>query len=409
MKRRATAFLLVAVAVYVASVWLEPQYRWLAYVAAAAEAGIIGALADWFAVVALFQHPLNIRAIPHTNIIARNKDRLARQIGEFIQREFLSPHVVAAKVRDFNPARRLAQWLVRPASAEAIAGYLRRGIAYSLVAFDDARVRHFLYEAIGKNVQDIDLARVAAAILDMLTHGNRHHVLFDAALAATDAVLAREDTRRFIADELARQFWLLKISQRMGWKLSEATAARLVDTCTNLLEEVREDKEHDLRRRFDDAVTRFVERLKSDPELRMKVEELKHEVFDSEAVRRYLEALWTALHAWLQADVHENDSVIHAQAVVLVGFLGQKLYADEAVQAFINEQIVEAAPPFVERYRAHIGRFIEEQIHSWTSEKLVLEFERAIGPDLQYIRINGTVVGATVGLGIYSLTQMLIS
>ena len=127
MKRRATAFLLVAVAVYVASVWLEPQYRWLAYVAAAAEAGIIGALADWFAVVALFQHPLNIRAIPHTNIIARNKDRLARQIGEFIQREFLSPHVVAAKVRDFNPARRLAQWLVRPASAEAIAGYLRRG------------------------------------------------------------------------------------------------------------------------------------------------------------------------------------------------------------------------------------------------------------------------------------------
>jgi uncharacterized membrane-anchored protein YjiN (DUF445 family) len=409
MKRRATAFLLIAVAVYVAAVWLEPQFRWLAYVAAAAEAGIIGGLADWFAVVALFQHPLNIRAIPHTNIIALNKDRLAQQIGEFIQREFLSPSAVADKISQFNPAQRFAQWLVRPESAEAIAGYLRHIVAYSLVAFDDARVRHFLYEAVGKNIQDFDLARVAAAVLDMLTHDNRHHVLFDAALATADAVLAREDTRRFIADELARQFWLLKISQRMGWNLSGATAAKLVDTCTNLLKEVREDKEHDLRRRFDEAMTKFVARLQSDPELREKVEQLKHEVLDSEAVRHYLEALWDALHGWLQADVRRDDSVIHAQSVMLVGFVGQKLYEDEAVQGFINEQILIEAPAFVEGYRTHIGRFIEEQIHSWTSEKLVLEFERAIGPDLQYIRINGTVVGATVGLGIYSLTQLLIS
>ena len=143
--------------------------------------------------------------------------------------------------------------------------------------------------------------------------------------------------------------------------------------------------------------------------LREKVEQLKHEVLDSEAVRHYLEALWDALHGWLQADVRRDDSVIHAQSVMLVGFVGQKLYDDEAVQGFINEQILIEAPAFVEGYRTHIGRFIEEQIHSWTSEKLVLEFERAIGPDLQYIRINGTVVGATVGLGIYSLTQLLIS
>jgi uncharacterized membrane-anchored protein YjiN (DUF445 family) len=409
MKRRATALLLLAVAVYIAAVWLQPQFPGFAYVAAAAEAGIIGALADWFAVVALFQHPFNIRAIPHTNIIARNKDRLAQQIGEFIQREFLSPDVVNGKISDFNPARRLAQWLVRPRNAEAIAGYATRAVAYSLVAFDDARVRHFLYEAVGRNIEEFDLARVAAAVLDMLTHDNRHHVLFDAALAAAYAVMAREDTRRFIADELARQFWLLKISQRMGWNLSEATASRLVDTCTNLLNEVREDKEHDLRRRFDEAMTRFVGRLENDPELRMKVEQLKHEVLDSRAVRRYLEALWDALHGWLQADVRREDSVFHAQAVVLVGFLGQKLDQDLDVQSFINEQILKEAPPFIERYRTHIGRFIEDQIHSWTTEKLVLEFERAIGPDLQYIRINGTVVGATVGLIIYTLTQLLIS
>jgi uncharacterized membrane-anchored protein YjiN (DUF445 family) len=409
MKARATALLAAVVVVYVVAVSLRARYPWLAYVAAAAEAGIIGALADWFAVVALFQHPFNLRAIPHTNIIARNKDRLARQIGEFIQHEFLSPEVVTAKVRDFNPARRLADWLTRPETGHTIAGYARRLVAYSLVALDDVRVRHFLYDAVGKNVREIDVARLAALVLDLLTHEKRHHVLFDAALAAADTVLAREETRRFIAEELARQFWVLKISQRMGWKLSDATATKLVDTCTNLLAEVRSDPEHDLRQRFDTAMASFVERLRNDPALRGRVEKLKCEVLDSAAVRRYVEALWTELRAWLQSDVEKADSVIHAQAVVLVGFLGRKLNDDHAVQAFINEQIVEEAPPFVRRYREAIGHFIEEQIHSWTTEKLVIEFERAIGPDLQYIRINGTVVGAAVGLSIYSLTELVLA
>ncbi len=322
MKTRATALLVAVIAVYIVSVALRARYPWLAYVAAAAEAGIIGALADWFAVVALFQHPFNIRAIPHTNIIARNKDRLARQIGEFIQHEFLSPEVVTAKVRDFNPARRLADWLTRPENGETIAHYARRLIAYGLIALDDERVRHFLYDAVGKNLREIDLSRLAALVLDLLTHEKRHHVLFDAALAAADTVLSREETRRFVADELARQFWVLKISQRMGWKLSDATATKLVDTCTNLLTEVRNDPDHDLRQRFDAAMATFVSRLRNDPELRSKVEELKLEFLDSAAVRRYVEVLWAELHAWLQADVERSDSVIHAQAVGTRGFPG---------------------------------------------------------------------------------------
>ena len=142
-------------------------------------------------------------------------------------------------------------------------------------------MRHFLYDAVGKNVREIDVARLAAHVLELLTHEKRHHVLFDAALAAADGVLAREDTRRFIADELARQFWLLKISRRMGWKLSDATAAKLVDTCrTNLLKEVKNDPQHDLRRRFDVAMRTFVSRLKHDAAMRDRVEQLKRELLD---------------------------------------------------------------------------------------------------------------------------------
>jgi uncharacterized membrane-anchored protein YjiN (DUF445 family) len=262
---------------------------------------------------------------------------------------------------------------------------------------------------VGKNIREIDIARLAAPVLELLTREKRHHVLFDAAIDAANGVLAREDARRFIADELARRFLLLKISQRMGWKLSEATAAQLVDTCTNLLAEVKNDPQHDLRRRFDAAMATFVSRLRDDASLRARIEELKCELLDSAAVRRYVEALWAELRAWVQSDVDKDDSVIHAQAVALVRFLGRKLDEDHEVQAFINEQIIEEAPPFVRRYRESIGHFIEEQIHSWTTEKLVIEFERAIGPDLQYIRINGTVVGAAVGLAIHSVTEFVLA
>ncbi|MGZ9005524.1 MAG: DUF445 domain-containing protein [Burkholderiales bacterium] len=408
MKRRATALLLVVIMVYIASVSFAADVAWLSYVAAAAEAGIVGALADWFAVVALFHHPLHISAIPHTNIIPRNKGRLAQQTGEFIQREFLSPELVTVRIRDFNPARRLAEWLFKADNVDRIAAYIRYVVAYSLNALDDPRVRHFLYEAIGKNLRQVDFARLAAIGLDILTHEKRHHVLLDALLSAADEVLARDSTRRFIADELARQFWLIKISQKMGWNLSETTAAKIVDVCVNLLSEVRNDKEHELRRRFDTSIGGLVLRLQNDEPLRSRLQRLIHEALDSSALHRYAETLWTELHAWVQSDVQKENSLIQSQAAAIVRFFGQKLHDDEAVQDWINEQIIEQAPIFIQRYRRDIGRFIEDQINSWTSEKLVGEFERAIGPDLQYIRINGTVVGAAVGLAIYVLTDVFL-
>src|SRR4051812_42651365 len=144
MKRRATALLLFVVALYVVAVALQPHFGWLAYVAAGAEAGIVGALADWFAVVALFHHPLNLKIIPHTNIISRNRQRFAQQLGEFIQREFLAPQTVVMRIRQFNPALRLAEWLFKPANVDRLATYATKTLLYAVSALDDARVRHFL-------------------------------------------------------------------------------------------------------------------------------------------------------------------------------------------------------------------------------------------------------------------------
>jgi uncharacterized membrane-anchored protein YjiN (DUF445 family) len=169
---------------------------------------------------------------------------------------------------------------------------------------------------------------------------------------------------------------------------------------------VRSDPGHELRRRFDDATAGFIARLRGDPELRRKVESVKHEALEGGALRRYLHALWHEVHAWAVADVEAEHSTIHRHVSSAVRFVSARLQEDKDVQAWINEQILAEAPALILRYRADIGQFIEDQVNSWTSDKLVNEIERAIGPDLQFIRINGTVVGACTGLAIHTLTRL---
>jgi uncharacterized membrane-anchored protein YjiN (DUF445 family) len=406
MKRRATALLVLVILIYVVAVIFRSATTWLSYVAAAAEAGIVGALADWFAVVALFHHPLNIRAIPHTNIISRNKERIAEQLGEFIQREFLSPDLLVSRISEFNPARRLSEWLFREANVDRIAEYAASFIRYIVEALEDPRFAHFLHEAVSKTVRGIDLAGMAGALLDIVTEDHRHHVLLDAVLTGAQDVLARAETKQYIATELVRHFWLLKLSQRVSPSLSRQAAERIVTFAANVIEEVKADPEHELRQRFDDAAASFIGRVKSDPDLRERIETFKQKALESDAFRGYVDNLRQHARAWVSMDLQKReDSAIRRQAAAAVRFLGRQLHEDEAVQDWINEQILAEAPALVRRYRSKIGNFVEQQVNSWTNQKLVNEFERAIGPDLQYIRINGTVVGACAGLAIYTLTQ----
>jgi uncharacterized membrane-anchored protein YjiN (DUF445 family) len=406
MKHCATALLVAAVLVYLAAIAFEPEFPWLSWVAAAAEAGIVGALADWFAVVALFHHPLNLRIIPHTNIVSRNKGRIAEQLALFIQREFLAPELIVSRLRALNPAGRLTGWLMREENVNRIADYATDLLGYSLKAVEDTRVKNFLQEAAGEGLREFELAPILAAVLEALTQDRRHHLLLDAALATADDVLSRVETRTYIADELVRHFWILRLSKLMTLKLSDRTAEKIVGVVSEVLSGVRNDPEHELRRRFDEATAGFIDRLRNDLALREQIEGVKREALEGGALRRYLEALWKELHAWAIADIGRDDSAIHAHICSGVRFIAARLHHDHDVQAWINEQILKEAPGLVLRYRADIGRFVEDQVNSWTSDKLVDEIERAIGPDLQFIRINGTLVGACVGLALHALTRL---
>jgi uncharacterized membrane-anchored protein YjiN (DUF445 family) len=363
---------------------------------------MIGAIADWFAVVALFHHPLNLRFIPHTAILPRNKARIAEGLSQFIQQNFLSSAAVVARVAAFRPAHTLCRWLLKRENAEILSGYATRLLTYALEAVEDERVRAFLGRALAARLRNADVASAAAQLLDVLTQNERHHALLDEALAGLDDLLHREDVRRFIAEEVRKSSpaLLRVINQVLDLKLDERAALKIVDVALKKVSEVRHDREHELRARFDGFVRRFIERLKTDPETREKIHQLRDDALDSPALAGYVGSLWDEFRAWLPGGMRER-------LPGLIVELGEKLDADPAIRGWIDEQILSALPSLVEEHRAKFGRFIEDQILSWQEEKLVAELERHIGPDLQYIRINGTVVGALAGLAIAALTQLL--
>jgi uncharacterized membrane-anchored protein YjiN (DUF445 family) len=399
----ATGLLLAAAAVYALATWLEPRHPWLFYVGATAEAAMIGAIADWFAVTALFRHPLGLRFIPHTAVIPRNKARIAAGLSAFIQQNFLSAEAVVARIAQFRPGRTLCGWLAQPRNAEMLGSYFERLLAYVLGAVDDRRVRAFLLRNVSQALRRADVASALAQVLDVLTENRRHHALLDEALAGLDELLGREETRRFIAGEVAGSAPLLKyLSDLFQLRLDEKAALRIVDVALRKISEVREDRGHELRRRFDAFVERFVQRLKQDPATRERVHRARDEVLDSPALAAYLGGLWQELREWLLAE----HSTVREKSALAVRQFGEMLQADASIQQWIDEQILAAVPPLVEEHRAKIGRFIEDQTNAWQETRLVEELERHVGADLQYIRINGTVVGGLVGLTLALITRL---
>ena len=397
----ATGLLVLAAIVYVVSEKLDYYY-----LSAFSEAAMVGALADWFAVVALFRRPLDL-PIPHTAIIPRNKGRIARGLSEFIQQNFLSSAAVVRRIAEFRPADTLCRWLLKAQNVDTVADYATRFVAYALTAVDDERVRRFLQRNVTGLLRNADVASAAAQILDILTENKRHHALLDAALNALDDLLAKEGTRRYIAVEVGKSAPLLKrISDWFQLQLDERAALKIAEAAIAKVHEVREDREHELRRRFDEFVAGFIASLKNDASLREKVEAVCNEILENPALGDYIGGLWQEFRVWLGADLQRASSVTRQRVAGMVRAFGERLEADREIRQWIDEQILTAIPPLVDEHRAKIGRFIEDQINDWQEKKLVDELERHIGPDLQYIRVNGTLVGGLAGLAIAALTQL---
>ena len=408
-KRFALACLLGSAVLFVAAS-LAPPSLWTALLRAMAEAAMVGALADWFAVTALFRRiPLPFLA-RHTAIIPRNKDRIADNLAVFVEEKFLSPQSLAGLVRRHDPAQRLSAWMAAPENAARLGGYMAQAVAGVLTLTDDRRIQAFVREALQAALGKLDLSRSLASILDTLTLDGRHQQLLDRAIVALAELLNREQTRAFIAERmvewLQREYPKIEKLLPSNW-IGEKSADTLADILDKLLTGIAEDPQHSLRQAFDRQLAGFVARLKEDPALRARAEEIKREILQGEAVNAYVGSLWESLRQWLRQDLARPDSALHAQASAATQWIGRALQEDAELRSSLNAHLEQAIASLSPDVAQLLTRHISDTIKQWDTAELSRQIELNIGRDLQYIRINGTLVGGLIGALLFGLSWLM--
>lgn len=407
-KRLALSLLLVAAATFVVTLFLPPNF-WVLGVKAIAEAAMVGALADWFAVVALFRRVPVPFISRHTAIIPRNKDRIGENLGRFVQEKFLDTDSLLALIRRHDPSQMLAQWLNTPGNADRIGRHLLQVMRGFLDLTDDERIQRFLRRAVHRALDKVDLTQSSALLLDSLTKNNRHQELLDAAVQQLLRLLHKPGTREFIAAQIVR--WLKRehpIKAKMlptEW-LGEHSAEVVANAVDSVLDEVAINQGHELRLGFDRAVQRLIEKLKTDPEMAERAEVIKSWLKEDESLNRYIGELWQDLRSWLKADLNSEDSRVQERVRLAALWFGETLAADEALRTSMNQHLEDAARSIAPEFAEFLTRHISDTVKSWDARDMSQQIELNIGRDLQYIRINGTLVGGTIGLVLYLLSQL---
>ncbi|TWI47262.1 uncharacterized membrane-anchored protein YjiN (DUF445 family) [Pseudomonas duriflava] len=406
MKLLAGCLLLLAAVLFSIATFLQDTHPAWGYVAAFSEAAMVGAIADWFAVTALFQRPLGL-PIPHTGIIPRNKVEIGKKLSDFIVTHFLSTPQVMAKIQEFDTARRLAGWLRQPTNAEALGIHLVGIARFGIDALRDERVQQFIQRTATERLKEIDLAWVSGQLLDVMTADRRHQAMLDDVLKSIARLMKDEATQAMIARAISSELSALRYL-RLDEYAGRWSAEKVVQRISDLISEISEDKDHELRARFDTYVAEFIVNLKSDPAFRLKGEQVRAQLLEHPAIAGYLHDLWNDLIDWLQNDLAREDSTIRHRLVKLTRRLGAALAADKEMRHWVNDQVLAVAPPLIERYRRRIGDYIAKRVEEWDTAELVEQIERSVGKDLQFIRINGTLVGGLVGLVLYTLSHLLM-
>ncbi|MBX6331005.1 MAG: DUF445 domain-containing protein [Gemmatimonadaceae bacterium] len=399
MKRRATGLLVAATVVFAVARALEGRYPWLGYIRATAEAAMVGGLADWFAVTALFRHPLGL-PIPHTAIVASRKDRIGRSLGNFVQNNFLTREVVMRKLADKRVAARAARWLADPAHARMIARAVATGLARTAEALPDDDATRLIGDSLAARLRATRVAPLLGNVLALMTSDSRHQELLDDALRLVGQAV---DENR----ELIR----LKVAEESPWWLPDVVDERIyhkiIGAIENLLREVRADPAHPLRAKFDLALARFIDNLKHSPEMIQRAEALKEQVLDEPLIAELSASIWQSARGGLVRYAARDDSAAPgALERGLVSF-AEALAENEPMLAEIDDFLLNLAVGIIEEHRHEVGELIAHTVAAWDPEATSQRIELAIGRDLQFIRINGTIVGGLAGLAIYVISKLL--
>lgn len=400
MKIAAGAALVAMAALFAAThVWGEDAGVW-GYVRAFAEAGLIGGLADWFAVTALFRRPLGL-PIPHTAVIPNNQQRIADAVGRFVAENFLDPRLIEARLAEADPGRRVGEMLADPSQARALSAGLVRAAPDLIALIDDEAVARFWREQIGRQASGARVGPAMGSILEALTAGGKHQILIDAAVREGFSLLeANEDRLRRAVREQSGA--LLRFT-RMDKRVSDAVIAAVED----LLHETANDPEHPLRVRITEAAREFAAGLREDAALQARVERIMADTLTHKAVADFAEQGWREAKTALLADAErgEDSEAGRALADALMA-LGRAILSEDESRAAFNARLTPLIIHLAERHGADVARLISETVAGWDAATVVEKIEAGVGRDLQYIRLNGTLIGGLIGIALHAVVTM---
>ncbi len=397
MKAAATGLLVVMAVLFVAVRALEPRYPWLAIVKAFAEAAMVGGLADWFAVTALFRHPLGL-PIPHTAIIPRNKDRIGEALASFIRENFLIPSVVARRMRGIDLAGAAGRFLSAP---EGEGTRIRQGasrlIADIFEGLDDERLGGIVKGAIAARLKAMEVSPLIGAALASAINEERHVPMLEASIRwMARALDANESLIRDMVHK--RASWVLKLAG-LDAKLADA----IVDGLRKLTLEMSTDPAHPVRVKVEEALAKLANDLQTRPETRERVEAMKDELLANQSVSLWLDTLWQKGREAIIRAARNPDAAMAGKLGEVLRAAGTTLESDPRIRSAINQFARRAVAGLASSYGGSIVKLVSETIRGWDAGTITARLEAAVGRDLQYIRINGTIVGGLVGLVLHAL------
>jgi uncharacterized membrane-anchored protein YjiN (DUF445 family) len=398
-KRRATGLLAAVSLVFLATAVWGGDATWVGYLEATAAASMVGGLADWFAVTALFRRPLGL-PIPHTAIIVERKDQFGATLAAFMRESFLTREVLVERVRAAGVVGRVGAWLAKDENAARVAAEVADAAVAGADLLRDDDVHRVVEEMVRERVEAVPLAPLAGRALRFFTQDGRHDELLDAILTGLDRYLASH------GPELRAQ-----LGARSPWWLPGAMEDRIFDRllagARTVLQEMAADRSHDLRRQFDARLRLLAAELETSVDLWERGERLKHDLLSQPQVREWVASLWADAKVELRAQACDPGSQLRRQLVSGIVAGGRRLQEDPELAATVQTAVERGVAYLADHFDGDIAGFISGTISRWDAEETASRLELLLGPDLQYVRINGTVVGAVAGLVLHAVSAAL--
>ena len=398
-RRRATGLLVGVTAVFLGVTAAGAHGTFLGFVQAGAEASMVGGVADWFAVTALFRRPLGL-PIPHTALLVERKDQFAVTLGQFVQENFLNADVLAERIRSASLVSRLAAWLADRANAARFAGHAADLVVTVAYAVRDEDVQRVLTAELTRAVENVEVAPLAGRALRVIIAGGHHADLFDAIVSAAD---------RYLADHYLELRELFE-AESPGW-VPDAVYRRVFDRLLTRLRQrlvaMAADPDDETRHQFEEWIAGLPDRLETSPELRERGERLKRDVLGSAGLRDWSSSLWQKAKEALRAQAADPESELRGRLADALVAAGGRLGSDRRLQEGLERMIESGARALADQFHDELAGLVTGTIERWDAAETSSQLELLLGRDLQFIRINGTVVGAGVGLALHAIALAL--